>query len=324
MTAEASSRFYDAVLPASRPPLAMHALIALLLALTTFAIEDLPSPDAKGRDQVGAIEVQARAGRTLKGVVDDRTDGDRLWLRREEGGIIMAVSVAWDEIDTAAIEGEAVSVDELAKRSARIATAEAAWYAEVVQQERPYHTLVAPGSIHISDRGARRVRSVQIVAACLANFDRDVEPDGLQIALAALDEHGIPVAVRGNFSAQLAGERRPARAPHRTFGVLERWSESVRPTDFIDGVATYELPFRRAAPEWEFELTPDALVNVTLGVYGEGNFAASAPVVLREINPLRDHLQLERGTRFVPNEVHRPHPHILPRWRDGQWLYWTL
>lgn len=300
----------------------MHAFIALLLTLAALAAETLPPAAGEGREEVATVEVQARDGRTLTGVVDDRTDGRRLWLRREEGGIILASSVAWDEIDAADLDGAPLPVDELADRAPRLATAEAAWYAEVAQHERPYHALVAPAPGRLSHGRAPRVRSVQIVAACLANFDRDVEPDGLQIALAALDEHGAPVAVRGNLTAQLVGERRPALAPHRTFGVLQRWSETVQPTDFIDGVAMFELPFRRTAPEWEFELTPDGLVNVTLGAYGEGNFAASAPVLLREFNPLRDHLQLERGARFVPNELHGPYPHSLPRRRDGQWLYW--
>ncbi len=300
----------------------MHALIALLTTLAAVSAENLPPPDGEGAGGGATVEIQARDGRTLTGVVDDRTDGDRLWLRREESGIILASSVAWDEIDAVDLDGASLSVDELANQATHLATAEAAWYAEVVQQELPYHALVTPATGRFSHGRASRVRSVQIVAACLANFDRDMEPDGLQIALVALDERGAPVSVRGNFTAQLVGERRPALAPHRTFGMLERWSETVRPIDFIDGVATFELPFRRTAPEWEFELTPDALVNVTLGVYGEGNFAASAPVMLREFNPLRDHLQLEQGTRFGPFEVHGRPPRSLPRARDGQWLYW--
>jgi hypothetical protein len=62
-------------------------------------------------------------------------------------------------------------------------------------------------------------------------------------------------------------------------------------------------------PEFDIELCTAANLNARLGVVGDGSFAATAPVVLREFNPYRDQLQLYEGTRFFPNELSRfPRP----------------
>ena len=91
----------------------------------------------------------------------------------------------------------------------------------------------------------------------------------------------------------------------------------------MEGVATYRLPFRTVAPEWEFDLLPDAVLSVTLGASGHGNFQAATPVVVRPFNVLRDNLQQWRGTRFLPQEApgRAPVNRLTPV--DGLWLHWT-
>jgi hypothetical protein len=84
---------------------------------------------------------------------------------------------------------------------------------------------------------------------------------------------------------------------------LQTWSQPVAPIDFHDGVASYALRFRTVRPESDWRLHSDALVNVRLGVFGQGNFEASVPVAIRKFNPVRDRLQLTRGSRFFPGEV---------------------
>ena len=147
---------------------------------------------------------------------------------------------------------------------------------------------------------APRVRNIEVLDACLVNFDRDVEPDGLAITIAAIGDDGLPVAVRGSLEARLFGERRPNDARVVAFPELDRWTQPVKADDFVDGVVTFNLPFRRTAPEWQFDLLPDAVVEVRLGVFGDGNFAASAPVVIRQFNPLRDNRQQHLKSRFMP------------------------
>jgi hypothetical protein len=167
------------------------------------------------------------------------------------------------------------------------------------------------------------LRSVEILDACLINLDRDVEPDGLRIAIAAIDADGRPVVVRGSLTARLFGERRPNDAPVVDFPELDRWSQRVVPADFVDGIAAYELRFRRTAPEWQFDLLPDAVLEVRLGAFGHGNYAAAAPVVIRPFNPIRDDRQQRLGSRFFPREIHGRPPASTPATRDGLWLHWT-
>jgi hypothetical protein len=164
---------------------------------------------------------------------------------------------------------------------------------------------------------------LEIVSAELVNLDRDVEPDGIEVSIAAVGERGLPLAVRGSFRATLVGERRPATSGEVQFGELGRWTQRVRPEDFVDGVATYDLRFRATAPEWEFDVAPDAILTVELGAAGHGHYAASAPVALRQFNPLRDQMQLYRDSRFAPAELHGPPPlgHFGPQ--HGRWQFWA-
>jgi hypothetical protein len=266
-----------------------------------------------------AVSVRSVDGRTLSGVIDARTDDRLLWLRREESGVVLVSPVAWDEIATATLAGADLGAAALRDRARELASTR---QSPLLSPGQP-GTMTAAAARFTSPRRRVRVRNLEIVGAVLANLDRDVEPDGIEVTIAAVGDDGEPLAVRGTLRAELYGERRPLEEPGPDFDELARWSERVRPEDFIDGVATYELPFRTTAPEWEFDLLPDAVLTVQLGAAGHGNFAASTPIVVRPLNPLRDDLQHDRGTRFLPTELHGSPP--LGRFgpQHGRWLHWT-
>lgn len=266
------------------------------------------------------VAIETFDGREISGLVDARTDDEALWLRLDERQIVMAVAVPWINIASTRVGEDDVEPEALKTAAASLASrGPTTLIAEAVV---PPSYLVDP---FVQAAGARRarVRNVEIVDAQLVNLDRDVEPDGLQVTIAAIGDDGLPMAIRGNLVAQLAGERRPAMVSGVYFDELDRWSERVEPEDFVDGAACYTFKFRRTAPEWQFDLLPDALLTVKLGAYGHGNFAASAPVILRKLNPLRDNLQLLEGTRFLPQEIHgrRPSNRFGPQ--NGLWLHWT-
>lgn len=274
------------------------------------------------------MTVAAHDGRVLRGVVDARTDGARLWLRRDEGPIALASSIAWDELATAEVGGAQLEAGELRARSKELATAAAPLSAQrpaaVMTTEAAGETAAAetiPAPLGVATRRAH-VRSLVIVDACLGNFDHDVEPDGFTVSIAALDENNVPMPVRGALTARLFGLKRSNRTSQLDFGNLDTWSMPVRLSDFVDGVATFELPFRRTAPEFQFALLPDAAIGVQLGAFGEGNFAASAPVVVRPYNPLRDNLQLYEQSRFMPREWHGRNPQSSPTVDQGLWPLW--
>jgi hypothetical protein len=265
-------------------------------------------------EEAARVAVQTIDGRELSGVVDARTTDSELWIRSEQGAIVMASGVAWDAVASAAVDGQTVDASTLRERSAGLATEDAPPFIAPGGHKRISKPL-GPGFVP-----RVRIRSLQIVDACLVNLDRDVEPDGLSVTLAAIDDEGRPAVVRGSLTARLFGEKRPNDAAVVAFPELDHWTQPVALRDFVDGMATYELRFRGTAPEWQYDLLPDAVLDVTLGAFGQGNYAASMPVLVRQFNPLRDHKQLRYGSRFLPNELRGREPSSSPTTTDGLWL----
>jgi hypothetical protein len=270
------------------------------------------------------LRIETRDDRELNGVMDVRTDERHLWLRREERNVVMTVPVAWDAVATASVGGDSIDVDDLKSRRNELASAATQSFSGEPELASviPAPAAVTPVSF-VTASQAPHVRNLEIVCAELINLDRDVEPDGIEVSIAAVGEHGLPLAVRGSFRATLVGERRPATSGEIEFGELGRWTQRVRPEDFVDGVATYDLRFRVTAPEWEFDVAPDAILTIELGASGHGHYAASAPLALRRFNPLRDQMQLYRDSRFAPAELHGPPPlgHFGPQ--HGRWQFWA-
>jgi hypothetical protein len=261
------------------------------------------------------LSVVAADGRALSGVMDPRTDDERLYVRRDEGPISLTASVAWGDIESAEQDGRALRVDDLRVQRAEYVAAPANNTFLSESPSPPFSRVPLVGPVR-----AARVRSLSILDACLANLDKDAEPDGFAITIAALDEHGQPTTVRGTLAVRLFGQRQPQRSSALDFATLDQWTVPVCEADFVDGVATYELPFRRTAPEFQFPLYPDAILEARLGAFGHGNYAASTQVLLREYSTFRDRLQLFTGSRFIPREWHGRNPSSMPTSEQGLWL----
>ncbi|NOZ40181.1 MAG: hypothetical protein GXP24_08145 [Planctomycetes bacterium] len=245
-----------------------------------------------------SIVVQTIDGRELSGEIDERTTAEALWIRREANQIVLTSSVSWDSIVGAAIDGEIVEVATLVEQwPGMMSRGPAGIVALAVKSPHGYR----------EKRLAARPKGSRIVAleidAVLVNLDRDVEPDGFELVIAALDEQGRAVPVRGNISARLVGERDEKHSGRIRFEELQRWSQPVAREDFLDGVASYALRFQTVRPEFDWELIPVALLNVRLGIPGEGNFEASIPVEIRQFNPFRDQLQKYERSRFLSDEL---------------------
>lgn len=278
----------------------------------------------EGVPRVEQVVVEDRAGRSLRGFIDSRSDDDALWLRIEEGGITLRVPMKWEDITTASIDGVAVAAAGLKRRHASLGTAGSAGLFSA--------TASPPGMVGVasaptageaaSTRRKARARNLEIPKAKLTNLDADVEPDGICLELALIGDDGLPMPVRGSVRARLYGERWP-QAGGPAFSQLEEWAEPVREEAFQLGTAAFTLPFRSTAPEWEFDLMPDAILNVELGAFGHGNFSASTPVVVRPFNPMRDDLQLWRNSRFFPAEMHGPPARQRMDLPAGRWMHWT-
>lgn len=257
-----------------------------------------------------AVTVLKADGRAVSGLIDARSDLAHLWLRSDAAHSMLVVSVAWDEISAASLEGVPVPVENLAAQLLPLAT------------NRPVSAVLLDAVEMRSDSPPHsqplqsRPSSLQI-AACLANWDSDAEPDGIEIHVMSTDRSGYAVPVRGNLQVRLMGLRQTSRHRHQP-GELSRWSQRVSPDHFgppgsaEPPIARYRLPFRSLQPSSDWRIGPEAVVHARLGVYGVGNMEASTTLVLRQFSPLRDELQLATGRRHFPIENARV-PSDLPR-----------
>src|SRR5262245_13887453 len=87
----------------------MLRILAFFLGMVHAAIAT--SPLLAG----GQVELHSSDGRALRGVIDARTDDERVWVRRGDAsaGIVLAASFAWDEVVAAALDGEAIEMEAL-------------------------------------------------------------------------------------------------------------------------------------------------------------------------------------------------------------------
>ena len=235
------------------------------------------------------VTIRTNRGQTLTGRLDARTSERQLWLRQEDEGIVLATPVSWSAIITAKVDGKTVKVSALRKLPTSSGTV--GFLAHYVAKDAPARPWVAARVTHIE------------IDAQLVQLDRDVEPDGVELTIAAIDAHGDGVPVKGSLSARLWTERDGRFEASIRFEELQRWTRPVVPLDFVEGAASYVLPFRTIHPEFDLELWPHALLNVRLGVFGQGSYEATVPVALREFNPMRDRLQYFQGSRFFRDEL---------------------
>lgn len=247
------------------------------------------------------VEILTTDGRVLRGEIDERSNERLLWVRHDSERIQLTTSVRWEKVAEISIDGtkveESFAKEDLLKISTK---APQGMLAEYEVRRNPAVKLAH----HVVYQSQPEGHVVSIEAdAYLVNFDRDVEPDGFELAIAAFDDRGLQVPVRGNLYVELWGQRSELHGSPIRFEELQRWSESIRHEDFIDGTAIVPLKFRSVRPEFDFKLWPEALIKVRLGVPGEGNFATTAPVMLRQWSPFRDRLQIYEGSRFLPNEL---------------------
>jgi hypothetical protein len=254
------------------------------------------------------VEIETHDGRTLKGEVDQRSDAEGLWIRRTEGNVILSSHVSWDEVEAVVIDAQPVEVAKFESDYQQLATAAPATF---LTEFEPLQLSLAPEPL-VVEKQRSRVMSIE-VAARIANLDRTVESDGLLVDLAVFDDHGMAVPVRGSLSARLIVERLDQHSGAVSFEEFQRWSAAVSVADFDEGVARLPFRYRRLSPEFRWDLCTAALLNVRLGVAGQGNFEASVPVAIQEFNPIRDELRNQQGSRFYRDELTRNTRHDGPQ-----------
>jgi hypothetical protein len=132
------------------------------------------------------------------------------------------------------------------------------------------------------------------ISAEPANWDRDVETDGLRLYVWPLDAQGRLVAVRGQLRVELSAPSHGPAWRDLPKNTLETWTVQIKPQDFEMGrPAVVQLPYRRRHPQFNLDIASAALATATLGINGRGVLSASdANVYLRPLSRYHDELQL--------------------------------
>ncbi len=274
--------------------IAKHRCPAKFIAAAACLIMPLAS-SAQSSESVTITTVD---GRVLAGQLDSRTDQMHLWVRHESEQIILATPVLWSSIASATVGEEPVDATALREQQSDLASSGPFGFL-AISGEPAESTVDEPSANHPIPSEVTAIE----VSAALVNLDHDVEPDGFEVAIAALDREGQTVPVRGTLYARLWGERHNSHDGRVMMEDLGRWTKRVQPADFLDGVATLRLRFRTANPAHDLALLHNGLLNVRLGAYGHGNFEASVSVPLRHFEPFRDHVQLHKGSRYLHGEL---------------------
>jgi hypothetical protein len=251
--------------------------------------------------------VEVRSGRSWDGIIDARSSEQQLVLRVERGRMTLWRPVAWDEIQTASLNGVSTTRDELKRQIKTLATPAKS----NAERAKPDPEISSPADSLPEQKPPLTTPKVISIAcdALLANWDADVEADGLVIYLQPLDSWQQMVLVSGTLEVELytLQARTFHHAPHsggRSVEPIVRWSQAVNVTDYTFRGAQIRLPFQAAHPEFDDTLGAYGLVHIKFSAPGSGVFEQTIDGVrIRPWSPLRDYLQLDTGRRFLPHET---------------------
>lgn len=259
-----------------------------------------------GDVRAAEVTITVADGRSFTAEIDSRSDAQRLWLRFGTGRTTIQRPIEWPAIVGVRMNGAESTVAEL-KRT--IVAAEKPLPQPVAAQPAPPHGGLrlwrVPGAeMNAKSELAAPIRSLA-VDVYLANWDADVESDGIVVNFAALDDFGDAVPIDGTLEVELIGERQPPYSRGNGFPVLGRWTQAVAANDGASpsGYRRVRLPFQAYHPDYWNSLPWFALAHVRLVVPGQGTFEASIDAVrLRGFTPVRDRIESAAGTRFLPTE----------------------
>jgi len=289
-------------------PLLAAAVIAMIAGASSQAQEAPNGPPALPKP----LTVELVSGRKFTGLVDGRTNVQQLVLRFTRGTATLMRPIAWDRVVKASVEGQAIEADRL-RETALAMRIEGSGFGI----QRAGNRVQGTG-----DRGQEpgagnkeptalpqppRVTSVSFDAR-LANWDADVETDGLILDVVPISADGYATPTGGTVEIELfAPQKRVFQDAPKSGGAtlerVERWTRTVDLADFGPSGARLKLPFGAVHPEFDLDWIGVGLVHVRLVVPGEGVFDDSVDGLrIRPYAPLRDRLEMNTGHRFVPTE----------------------
>jgi hypothetical protein len=261
------------------------------------------------------VSVELQNGRRYAGLIDAQSTRQQLVLRMERGAAVLSRPIAWKEIRSAAVNDQPIAVADLLKTYATRATAAKPWAERKANGEPKSPSDLNPADRQFKNGPAETkpplppAKVISIACdALLANWDADVETDGLVIHLQPIDAWQQLVAASGTLEVEMYTLQ--ARAFHhasqsrgRSVEPVLRWTQAVNLPAYTSRGAYVQLPFQAAHPEFDDSLGAYGLVHIKFSVPGSGVFEQSIDGVrIRPWSPIRDYLQMDTGYRFLPHE----------------------
>lgn len=259
------------------------------------------------------ITVGVKSGRRFTAEIDARSGADKFWLRFSKETSLILRPIEWSSITEIRRGEQTLSIDEvrtqvIAAEAARPAKPKPAIAKQAVEGTPPRGSFqtwnIRPTSAEEPATPRSPVRSISF-DAYLANWDADVEADGLSLSLGALDGDGYSMPVDGTLEVELIGDRQPPLSRGNAFPVLARWTRQVTAAEMEKSGGYYRtrLEFQALDPEYNLWISSHALVHVRFSVPGDGAFEATIDgVPMRRFSPVRERAQQAFGTRFLPTE----------------------
>ncbi|MDA7977162.1 MAG: hypothetical protein MPJ50_00155 [Pirellulales bacterium] len=260
-----------------------------------------------------SVFIRLESGREFTGVADPRSDEHRLWLRFQGRSMKVLRPVDWSRVAEARVDGVSVPVEDFQANISDFAAAEYnIWELspDHGMAGKPQAANAGPSHAELAEHvlgTAPRVASISTDVS-LGRWDADVEPDGLLVTLYPTSEQGWFMPASGTLEVTLYAAQNSKVTSNSTVRQLGRWTVPVHAEEFIGGPPRYKLPFQAIHPEFDLEIAHLGLVNVKFSSPGAGVFEDSAASVrIREHSPIRDFLQRDGRSRFLPGEsVSRP------------------
>jgi len=262
------------------------------------------------------LVVQLASGRQFSGTIDGSSTAEQLVLQTAADGLTLRRSIKWERVTSAMLESQPVSLPELKRliETREQATGDRGQGAGSRRIEYPPMQMPL---IAVAEAAAQPVAiplpPVATISfdAFIANWDGDVETDGLVVDLLPLDQFGQLIPANGVVEVELFASQRRIRLNHAplsggdTFELLDRWSQAVIPQQIGPNGVRLRLPFGRIHPELNSDWLAYSygLVHVRFVVPGSGVFDDSRDGVrIRPWAPNRDYLEMNTGRRFLPTE----------------------
>jgi hypothetical protein len=258
------------------------------------------------------VAVKLASGREFSGTIDATSTAEQLVLRTSASGITVRRPIRWERLAAASLNGQPAAVEEV-KRLAVAGSRESGGGSRGAEVERIELRGVPSPPMPPAEAAAVPVLPpVAMIAfdAFIANWDGDVETDGLILDLLPLDQWGDLVPASGTVEVELFASQR--RTMHHaplsggdTFERVERWSLAVEQADIGASGVRLRLPFGAIQPELDFEWLAYnyGLVHVRFVVPGSGVFDDSRDGIrIRPWAPNRDYLEMNTNRRFLPTE----------------------